>query len=106
MKEIRYLATGLLLLTGVLHFIPLITNFSGEHSLPMAAFGIVYLGVAYLLYKNRAIGKFLGVLMPLVGMGAAVIQIGIPNWDLLLKVMVGIDVVVVVCCILLLNKRR
>jgi hypothetical protein len=44
--------------------------------------------------------------MPLVGMGAAVIQIGIPNWDLLLKVMVGIDVVVVVCCILLLNKRR
>jgi len=106
MKQIRHLAAALLLLTGVLHFFPLFIRFDDPNTIPMLFFGLGYIGIAYLLFKNMAIGKFLGVLLPLIGIGAAFVKIGFENWDLLLQVMITIDVIVVGSCILLLNKRR
>ena len=72
----------------------------------MLLFGLGYFNVAYLLFKNRAIGVFLGVILPLIGIGAAFIKIGFENWDLLLQLMIAIDVVVVVCCVFFINKKR
>ena len=106
MRHIRHLAATLLFLTGVLHFIPLFIRFDDPNTFPMLLFGLGYFNVAYLLFKNRVIGVFLGVILPLIGIGAAFIKIGFENWDLLLQLMIAIDVVVVVCCVLLLNKKR
>ena len=106
MKQIRYLAASLMLLTGVLHFIPLFTNFEGPNTLPMLAFGIGYLAVGYLLFKHKPIGTFLGVFLPLVGLGAGFLKIGFTNWDAFLTVLFAIDAIVVACCVLLLNKKK
>jgi hypothetical protein len=106
MKQIRYVASGLLMLTGILHFIPLITDFSNPNAIPMAAFGIAYGSIGYFLYRNKAFAKFLGILVPIIGLGAGFLKIGFQNWDTLLKILFAIDGIVIVCCILLLNKRR
>lgn len=107
MKQIRHIAAALLILTGFLHFIPLFIAFDDPNSFPMLLFGFSYIGIAYLLLKNLAIGRFLGVVLPLIGMGAAFIKIGIENWNLLLWIMIAIDVLVVgCCCVLLLNKKK
>lgn len=106
MKHIRHLAAALLLFTGVLHSIPLFIRFDDPDTVPIFFFGLGYLYVAHLLFKNRAIGMFLGVLLPLIGMGAAFIKIGFENWDFFLQLMIAVDIIVVICSILLLNKRR
>lgn len=106
MKQIRFLAAGLLAFTGILHFIPLFTNFSNPNAIPMAAFGIAYASIAYFLFKNKPFAKFLGILIPTIGLGAGLLKIGYQNWDLLLKILFAIDGVVIICCVLLLNKRR
>ena len=106
MKQIRHIATALLFITAILHFIPLFTQFDGPYTFPMLAFGLAYAGVGYLLCKNKPIGKFLGILIPMIGLGAGVLQIGYENWNTLLKILFSIDALVIICCILLLNKRR
>ena len=106
MKHIRHLAAALLFITGLLHFIPLFIRFDDPDTFPMLLFGLGYLIIAYLLFKNKAVGVFFGVILPLIGVGAAFIKIGFENWDLLLQLMIAIDIVVVVCCVLLLNRKR
>ena len=105
MTQIRYLAAALMLLTGVLHFIPLFTRFDDPNTLPMLVFGVAYIAIGVLLYLHKPIGKFLGVIVPLIGLGAGFFKIGFSNWDSLLTVMFAIDAVVIFCCIVLLNKK-
>lgn len=106
MKQIRHIATALLFLTAILHFVPLFTHFDGPYTVPMVVFGLAYAGVGYLLLKNKAIGKFLGILIPTAGLGVGLVNIGFDNWDTFLSILFAIDAIVIVCCILLLNKRR
>lgn len=106
MKQLRHFAGGLLVLTAVLHFIPLFTDFSNPNTLPMLAFGVAYGSIGYFLLKNKAFAKFLGILVPTIGLGAGFLKIGFQNWDTLLTILFAIDALVIICCILLLNKMR
>ena len=107
MKQLRYLAASLMVITGVLHVIPIFKGIEDPNALPMLAFGIGYLAIGVLLYLNKQIGKIIGIILPLIGLGIGFIKIGIENWDTMLFVMFLIDAIVVISCIiLLLNKNR
>lgn len=107
MKAIRYLAAGLLLLTGILHILPMFKAPSDPNSIPMLIFGIAYFAVGIMLIMKIKFDSLLGVIFPLIGLGTGFFVVGIKNWNTMLTFMFAIDAVVVVCClILLLNKNK
>lgn len=107
MKQLRYLASSLMVITGVLHAIPIFKGIDDPNALPMFAFGIGYLAIGVLLSLNKQIGKIIGIILPLIGLGIGFIKIGVENWDQMLFVMFLIDAIVVISCIMLLiNKNR
>ena len=107
MKQLRYLAASLMVITGILHVIPIFKGIEDPNALPMLAFGIGFLAIGVLLFLNKQIGKIIGIILPLIGLGIGFIKIGIENWDTMLTVMFLIDTIVVISCIiLLLNKNR
>ena len=107
MKLIRYLAAGLLLLTGILHILPMLKTPSDPNSLPMLIFGISYFAVGVMLIMKIKFDSLLGIIIPLIGLGVGFLMIGIKNWTTMLTLLFTIDAVVIICClILLLNKRK
>jgi uncharacterized membrane protein HdeD (DUF308 family) len=106
MKPIRYLAAGLLLLTGVLHILPMFKTPSDPNSIPMLIFGIAYFAVGVMLIMKIKYDSLLGIIIPLIGLGVGFFMIGIKNWTAMLTFLFAIDAVVIICClILLLNKK-
>lgn len=107
MKQLRYLAVGLMVITGILHVIPIFKGIEDPNAIPMFAFGIGYLAIGVLLFLKKQIGEIIGIILPLIGLGIGFIKIGVENWDTILSVMFVIDaIVVIICIILLLNKNR
>jgi hypothetical protein len=107
MKPIRYLAAGLLLLTGVLHILPMFKTPSDPNSLPMLGFGVVYFIVGVLLLLKVKYDSLLGIIFPVIGLLTGFVVVGIKNWDAMLTFMFLIDAVVAACClILVLNKNK
>ena len=107
MKQLRYLAASLMVITGILHVIPIFKGIEDPNALPMLAFGIGYLAIGVLLFLNKQIGKIIGIILPLIGLGIGFVKIGVENWDTMLSFMFLIDAIVVISCIiLLLNKNR
>jgi len=107
MKQLRYLAASLIVITGILHVIPIFKGIEDPNALPMLAFGIGYLAIGVLLFLNKQIGKIIGIILPLMGLGIGFVKIGVENWDTMLSFMFLIDAIVVISCIiLLLNKNR
>jgi uncharacterized membrane protein HdeD (DUF308 family) len=107
MKTIRYLAACLLLLTGVLHILPIIKTPSDPNSIPMLAFGIIYFTIGVLLIMKIKFDSLLGIIFPLIGLGIGFFVVGFKNWDAMLSFMFVIDAIVIIgCSILLLNKNK
>ncbi len=107
MKTIRILAAGLMLLTGVLHILPMIKDPSDPNSLPMLVFGIIYLTIGVLLIMKNKYSAILGIIFPLIGLGTGFFVVGIKNWNAMLCFMFAVDAIVVICCsFLLLNKNK
>ena len=107
MKPIRYLAAGLLLLTGVLHILPMFKTPSDPNSIPMLIFGIAYFAVGVMLIMKIRFDSLLGIIIPVIGLGVGLFMIGIKNWTTMLTLLFAIDAVVIICClILLLNKKK
>jgi hypothetical protein len=106
MKTIRYVAAGLLLLTGVLHILPMMTKPSDPNSMPMLIFGIAYLAVGVLLILKIRFDTLLGVIFPVIGLGTGFFVVGVKNWTPMLTFLFAIDAVVVVCCLILLLYKE
>jgi hypothetical protein len=107
MKTIRLIAALLMLVTGVMHILPMFKEPSDPNALPMLGFGIAYLTVGVLLILNKNISHILGIVFPLIGLGVGFFVVGMKNWDTILTVMFIIDAIVVICCTtLLLNRNR
>ena len=106
MKIIRYSAVCLLLLTGVLHIIPIIKTPSDPNAVPMLIFGIVYFTIGILLLLKVKYSDLLGVIFPIIGLGTGFFVVGLKNWDAMLTFLFAIDAVVVICCVLLLLNRK
>ena len=107
MKTILYVAACLLLLTGVLHFIPIFKTPTNPNALPMLVFGVLYFAVGVLLLIKKRFATYLGIIVPFIGLGTGFFVVGFKNWDAMLSFLFGIDAFVIVCCIvLLINKEK
>ena len=105
MKIIRYLAAGLLLLTGILHILPIFKVPSDPNSLPMLVFGIAYFTIGVLLILKVRFDTLMGVIFPIIGLGTGFFVVGIKNWTTMITFLFAIDAVVAICCLILLLKK-
>jgi hypothetical protein len=107
MKTIRYVAALLLLITGVLHVLPMFKEVRDANALPMLGFGVVFFVIGVLLFMDKKYATILGIVFPLIGLGIGFGVVGLKNWDVMLSIMFIIDAVVAIgCLILLLNKNK
>lgn len=107
MKPIRFFAALLMLVTGVLHILPMFKAQHDPNALPMLIFGIAFLATGVLLILNKKYAPILGVVFPLIGLATGFFVIGLKNWNTMLTIMFIIDAVVVICCaVLLLNRNK
>jgi len=105
MNNIRNFAATLLVITAVLHVIPIFKSVRDPNALPMLAFGIAYFIVGFLLFVNKSISYILGIIFPAIGLLIGFFVIGFANWDNILTAMFLIDGIVIICSIFLLVDR-
>jgi uncharacterized membrane protein HdeD (DUF308 family) len=106
MKTIRYFAAILMLITGVLHVLPMFKAEHDPNALPMLAFGIAYFATGIVLFMNLKFSSILGIVFPLIGLATGFFVVGFKNWDTMLSIMFIIDAVVVICSVILLLNRN
>jgi uncharacterized membrane protein HdeD (DUF308 family) len=106
MKTIRYFAGILMLITGLLHVMPMFSETRDPNALPMLAFGIAYFVTGVLLVLNKKFSPIMGIAFPLIGLATGFFVVGLKNWNTMLTIMFLIDAVVVICCIVLLMNRN
>jgi hypothetical protein len=106
MNRIRYLAAGLLCLTGVIHvarlgFPPLDATFV----IVVVVFGAAYLIIGGFLFLNSKTAYYFGVIIPLIGL--CVGPVILTNPPILFAAFLGaIEIVVVVSCFYLIKGKR
>jgi FtsH-binding integral membrane protein len=107
MKSVRYLATGLLALTGAVHVAQLLTvsNNPIGPSVITALFGIAYLAIAFFIYRENKRALWFGAIVPLVGL-----LLTLPGMfaapTALSTFFVVVDAIVVGCCVYLIYKSK
>jgi hypothetical protein len=104
MKTIRYFAALLMLISGVWH-VALYFKAPAEWGIAALAFGVLYFIIGLLLLRPKMIGVYLG-LLPIVAVVAAPFMIGLKNLGLVMSALLIIDLVVFVCCVFLILKRK
>jgi len=73
MSRVRYLAAGLLCLTGVIHLARLGIPESGAAlDAIVSLFGVAYLMIAGFLFRDSKTAYYFGATMPLIGVGVGV----------------------------------
>jgi hypothetical protein len=107
MKTIRFLAAGLLVITGVWHLTLFFKAVDDPASLPLLVFGVIYALIGILLFTPKKLWVYLGLAFPLIGMTTAAIKLGIKSFDTTMWILILIDVAVVGCCVyLILNRKK
>lgn len=104
MKIMRTLAAGLLLLTGALHLISVVLAKFEATSIITIVFGVAYLGIGYFLFRAGQTILWFGAIVPLVGLLLAVAGMFMSP-TLLGGIFIAIDVVIIVCCFILLFRK-
>jgi len=103
MNRIRYLAAGLLCLTGVIHVARL--GLADAPALIVVAFGVAYLIIGGLLFRNNKTAYYLGAIAPLIGL--CVGPVILTNPPILVAALLGaIEIVVVINCLYLIKRLR
>jgi uncharacterized membrane protein HdeD (DUF308 family) len=107
MKNIRFVAALLMIISGALH---IAMYFKAPHesgSLGMLAFGIIFAAVGLLLYMPNVYAVYLGLIFPIIGFTIALIILGVKNLGYTMILLLLIDIVVVICCAyLIINKKK
>jgi len=105
MKTIRYLAAGLLLFTGLLHVIQIITTKVIDTATVITViFGIIYLGLGVLLLRSGRIILWLAAILPLVGLLLAAVGM-LTKPTMLGALFMVIDIAIAACCFTLLFRK-
>ena len=81
MKTIRYLAALLMIITGILHVLPMFKEVKDPNTIPMLGFGLVYFAIGVLLFMDKKFSQVLGTVFPLIGLGVGFGVVGLKNWD-------------------------
>lgn len=103
MNRIRYLAAGLLCLTGLVHVARI--GLADAPVVIVVAFGVAYLIISGLLFRNNKIAYYFGAIVPLIGL--CVGPLILTNPPILLAVFLGtVELVIAACCFYLLKGDR
>jgi hypothetical protein len=103
MNRIRYLAASLLCLTGIIHVARL--GMAEAPVVIVVGFGVAYLIIGVLLFRNNKIAYYLGVIVPLIGL--CVGPVILTNPPILFAAFLGaIDIIIVVSCFSLIKRSR
>jgi hypothetical protein len=105
MKNIRNLAAGLLLLTGVLHLVSVALVKFEATSIITIVFGVAYLAIGYFLFRDGRTIVWFGAIVPLVGLLLAVLGM-LMSPTLFGAIFIAIDMVIITCCFILLFRRK
>jgi hypothetical protein len=105
MKSVRNLAGGLLLLTGVLHLVSVALVKFEATSIITIVFGVAYLAIGTLLFRDGRAVLWLGASVPLVGLVLAAIGM-LMKPTLLGGIFIAIDIVISVCCFTLIFRKQ
>jgi hypothetical protein len=110
MSRVRYLAVGLLCLTGVIHLGRLGIPESGAASdVVVSLFGVAYLVIAGFLFRDARPAYYFGAIVPLLGICVGVVggmlgMLGTPTiW---MGCLLTFDLVIAVSCLLLIRWKR
>ncbi len=106
MKTIRLLAGIMLVVSGILHAVAYFQAPESPGSIPMVAFGIIYLIIGVLLFNTKRYPLYLAVIVPLVGMTLSLIKLGIPELISFLALFKVLGIIAVVCCLIILFKSQ
>jgi hypothetical protein len=102
MKTIRYLATGLLLFTGLLHVIQIFTTTVIDAAILITVtFGVIYLVLGFLLLRSGRVALWLAAILPLVGLLLALVGM-LTNPTMLGALFIVTDIAIAACCFTLL----
>lgn len=105
MNRIRYLAAGLLCLTGVIHVAQLGTAQLNRRVIIMVIFGVAYLIIGGFLFRNNKTAYYFCAIVPLIGFCVAIVGMLI-NPTILIAFLMAIDVVVVLSCFYLIRRKE
>ena len=105
MKTIRYLAAGLLLLTGAMHLFSVVLTQFDPTAIITIIFGAAYLAIGFLLFRNGRAILWFGAIVPMAGMLLAVIGM-VMKPTLLGAVFFAIDIAVAACCFILIYHKE
>ena len=110
MNRIRYLAAGLLCLTGVIHVTRLGIPSSGASlDVVVPIFGVIYLIIGVLLFRDSRTACYFGAVVPLLGVSVGVLggilgMMGNPN--LWLACLLAFNLATAVICFSLIRRKR
>lgn len=103
MNRIRYLAAGLLCLAGLIHVTRL--GLADAPAFIVLGFGVAYLMIGGLLFRNLKAAYYLGAIVPLIGVCVGPLML--TNPPTLFAVFLGaIEIAVVVSCFWLVKSSR
>jgi hypothetical protein len=105
MKNIRYVAAMLLIISGVLHIVLYFKTPHDPGILGVLAFGIIFAAIGLLLLMPNIYALYLGLIFPIIGIITALVKIGIDNLGYMMILLLLIDIVVIICCAYLLINR-
>ena len=103
MNRVRYLAASLLCLTGLIH--SALLGMADAPAVIVVAFGVAYLIIGALLFFNNKTARYLGAIVPVVGLclGPVILK----NPPIPFAAFLGaVEITVVVCCLSLIRRGR
>ena len=103
MKRIRYLAAGLLCVTGIIHVTRL--GLADAPAVIVVVFGVAYLIIGVLLFRNNKKAYYFGAIVPLIGLCIGPLILTNPPIPLV-AFLGAIEVVVVLSCFYLIRGKR
>ncbi len=109
MNGIRYLAAGLLCLTGIIHVARLgMPQSDSVFDNMVVIFGMVYLITGSLLFRNNRVGYYLGEIAPLIGFlgGMGGMLTNPAMLSMWMTFLIAMDAVIVLSCFYLMKRRR
>jgi hypothetical protein len=105
MKNIRYVAAMLLIISGILHIVLYFKTPHDPGIMGVLAFGIIFAAIGLLLFMPNIYAVYLGLIFPIIGITTALVKIGIENLGYMMILLLLIDIVVIICCAYLLINR-
>lgn len=106
MPNIRALASGLMLLSGVTHVTQLFIYGAHGHVVGAALFGLAYFGIGLALRGTSRWALWLGAVLPSIGGVLGVVRFTALHANPFSVFHVGIDLIVVPICVWLLVRDR